>query len=156
MHRWLRGLSIVVFQPCMSPISQTTQQCMISIVNMDCYKSPPVQTLALFAKLLTLASVLLVFEGCKRSAYDGNVYILWFMARQGCSKNSIMSLSMSKSERDIFSLFPTQSIEMKHVLQFLKSLSMHGGKRCLVIAVCISIILVHRFGEGSESSFGYS
>lgn len=28
---------------------------MISIVNTDCYKSPPVQTLALFAKLLTLA-----------------------------------------------------------------------------------------------------
>lgn len=28
---------------------------MISIVNMDCYKSPPVQTLSLFAKLLTHA-----------------------------------------------------------------------------------------------------
>lgn len=28
---------------------------MISIVNTDCYKSPPVQTLALFAKLLTPA-----------------------------------------------------------------------------------------------------
>lgn len=26
---------------------------MISIVNTDCYKNPPVQTLALFAKLLT-------------------------------------------------------------------------------------------------------
>lgn len=28
---------------------------MISIVNTDCYKSPPVQTMALFAKLLTRA-----------------------------------------------------------------------------------------------------
>lgn len=28
---------------------------MISTVNMDCCESPPVQTLALFAKLLTLA-----------------------------------------------------------------------------------------------------
>lgn len=39
----------------MSSISLSTQQYMISIVNMDCYKSPPVQTLALFAKLLTPA-----------------------------------------------------------------------------------------------------
>lgn len=40
---------------CMSSISLSTQQYMISIVNTDCYKSPPVQTLALFAKLLTPA-----------------------------------------------------------------------------------------------------
>lgn len=39
----------------MSSISLSTQQYMISIVNTDCYKSPPVQTLALFAKLLTPA-----------------------------------------------------------------------------------------------------
>lgn len=39
----------------MSSISQSTQQYTISIVNTDCNKSPPVQTLALFAKLLTPA-----------------------------------------------------------------------------------------------------
>lgn len=61
---------------------------MLSLVNTDCYKSPPVQTLALFAKLLTpafeemresahvRAAVLWVFEGRKRSAAadDGDVY----------------------------------------------------------------------------------
>lgn len=39
----------------MSAISLSTQQYMISIVNTDCYKSPPVQTRTLFAKLLTPA-----------------------------------------------------------------------------------------------------
>lgn len=35
-----------------SSMSLSTQQDMISFVNTDCYKSPPVQTCALFAKLL--------------------------------------------------------------------------------------------------------
>lgn len=39
----------------MSSISLSTQQYMISIVNTVCYKSPPVQIPALFAKLLTPA-----------------------------------------------------------------------------------------------------
>lgn len=60
VDRWVRGFCIVVVflspdKRRMSSISLSTQQYMISIVNTDCYKSPPVQTLALFAKLLTPA-----------------------------------------------------------------------------------------------------
>lgn len=138
----------------MSAISLSTQQYMISIVNTDCYKSPPVQTRTLFAKLLTpafeemtvcgsWASVLLVFEGCKRSAYDGYVYTLWVTGGHGCLRNSLLSTFITKYENNIFHSKPRAEIKPLLQLLLFKSLSLHGHNRLTVIIICISLCIIY-------------
>lgn len=121
----------------MSSISKSTQQYMISIVNTDCYKSPPVQTLALFAKLLTPAFEEMTvcvaaqhrFYWCLR-AVKGLLMTVMFthfelLDVKAVTETTYCQCMYPNIKRTFFSV---QRTEVKPVLylSFLKPLSMHG------------------------------
>lgn len=100
------GVFFTFFSVCTSSISLSTQQYMISIVNMDCYKSPPVQTLLLFAQLLThgfeemtlYVAAQHQFYRCLKAVKSLLMTVMLWQVMD-VTNNSLVSIYLSKSQK---------------------------------------------------------